>query len=466
MPIDRVPFYTNEQFATDDLTALERVVESALEDVVGFGLHSPLLQVPFGTTPSAALLGGLEAAASGGSLVIGPGALILSDTAPDNPSRSSRYLAFSEGGTVPMPTPVVDTWYIVTARPQLANDAPVQRRVWDVDNARWQNPSPSLVKRRRATMLFEVQTSAIAGQLGLVLPTGTVPLWGVFRPAGGGALGTPVDLRPQQARGGRSTGDNTGAHYRQNAWVYTPLTGLRLNCHAELDEHELHAHGTNLNPLDYKDPTSSAPADGEWWYLYLSPFKALGPLVAPRAAQAGSTDLAQQGLLVFSQIPPYARDSNYARRNSAAITAPLPFNGATIADADAILIATLKRVSGAWLSAQGDGDWTQLPTQPSTYVASSTMEFSFTPDAPLGARALSYEIGFAPDSTGLSTQIQIRDGATIFWRSFSTVDPDGTQGSKDMTGEFGIAALPAGQPLTVTGTVAKTWNLRIKGYRI
>lgn len=469
MPIDRVPFYEFEQYASDDLNVMEAAIENALEELAGFSLRPPGL-LPIGSgagfdnQPAAAVLGGLNGAVSGTNLQVSPGLLCttMTDT-PDNPSVCGAYLAFNHATvSVPIPSPVADTWYIVAGRPALVPDAAVPVTTFDPPNRKLVSPTPSKVKRQRSSMLFTVVVCT-GTDLSGSLPTNAVPLWGVFRPAGGGAInpGTQlVDLRPCKP----SARAKVGAALPQNQWQYFNSL-LSLNVHLQLDEVELYASSAQSQEFDpalLLDPTQTAPAANEWWYLYLARFRPLGELVVPRHAQPNLPGVSQQGLLILSKVAPFAGNTPDARLNSNALHAPAPFSQSPIAAGDAVCFGALRRNTGNtnWLRAQCDGDRVFLPVGPPDVVLTSTVSAPFTPDVPVGARVLEYEIG--KDTSGSAAALQILSGTDVLWRSFPVADSG--SGSSIPTGEFAFG-LAATVPLTLTSTSAATFTLRLRGYR-
>lgn len=470
MPIDRIPFFQDEQYVSADLNSLQRMAERYIEDVAAYAQRSSGLS-RVGSSPSndsdqpkVALVGGLTAFPSGAGLEVGPGMLLSTQvTAPDNPTLSGAYLCTNPAATVvALPTPVSDTWCVICARPQLGDDAPVARRKWNPGLDHWD--PVNLVKRQRSSILFDVVVSPFAGQLPFVYPTNAVPIWAVLRPAGGGAVldDHVIDLRPIRPLGGaRSDGIGTGVALGHSAWAFTAAGLLQLNVHVALDNTDLHAvtTGAGLDPLLFKNPSDPAPADGEWWYLYLARFPYLGPNCAPRHAQLGAALLAQQGLVVLSKVAPYAGDYGLARVNANDLHAPDPFSGAVIGSGHAALFGALKRVGSSWQPCQGDADRVTMLGFVSGTDHAATHVFNFDHGAPLGARAVTLEI----DSSAAATVYELDrpDGTvSLYYRNLPAVAERRT--------EVEVPLGPLGTSTTVRfrSTEDGTWTPKMRGYRI
>lgn len=477
MSLDRVPFTTNEQYRSEDLNAIQAVVERYQHDLAGFTARARALTqagaaAVTAVTP-AVLLGGLEAASDGdASLLIEPGALLMTNfPAEDGELPLSAYkVAINRAQVaVALPAPLTDTWYIVGGRPIVEDDPAVERRVWNPSTPGWE--LSNLVKRQRAAMTFEV-VAGTATELPVFMPENTVPLYAVFRAAGGGTLDDAthvIDLCPLPPRG--RLVDTGAAALVQNGWRMD--TELRCNVHADLAGLDLHFAGEALDPLDFVDPTDDAPADGEWWYLYLAPFPALGALCVPRHAQLGLGTVRQQGLLIFSKKPPYPADSmpggaGPPRTNSVALRAPDPFSGADIPEGSAICFGQLRRLAsvlGDWVRAYGHADYVGLLAP----AASPAVYFSFSAAAfdsrcPVGARFVDYLL---QGSTTESQAFELRDtdsDVTHYYTSLEIPDGDSLQASYS----FDASNIPIptnGQFLPVHAGAAVTWTAYLRGYR-
>lgn len=474
MPMDRVPFTLNEQFQSVDLTSMQRLAERYLEDVAAYA-QRPMGLEQIGNTPhndgpqpAIALVGGLGAYLTGGAtLEIATGMLLSTEVdSPDNPSLSGAYLCTNPASAlVALPTPVADTWCVICARPLLVNDAPVVRRVWNEALSRWDNTN--LVKRQRSTIAFDVVASAFAGQLPFVYPANAVPIWAVLRPAGGGPVleSHVIDLRPVRPLGGagsRGAGSiSCGVSLGHSAWSFTAAELLKLNVHLQHENLDLHAVTTaaGLDPMLFKNPDDAAPSAGEWWYLYLARFPQLGPYCAPRHAQLGAADLAQQGLLVLSKVVPRSGDFSLSRVNSLDIRAPDPF-AANIGAGQAALFGALKRSGSTWLPCQGDGDRVTLLGNISASAATgSVTSFTFDHEAPLGARAVTLQI----DSTAPATLYEIDrpDGTVSLY-----VRPAATAAEIRTEVEVPLGPLGNSTTLRLRSTLAGNWTHRMRSYRI
>lgn len=467
MPIDRVPFYTDEQFQSADLVTLQRNAERALEDITAY--RERPYDVPAvgdnaagGNQPAAAVLGGLFASVSGTLLQIYPGALVTTSVpSPDNPSSSGAYLAVNvERVDVSLPSPLGDAWYIVAGRPVLVNAPAEQRRVWDRPGRKWQDPSPNLVKLQTSKMVCDVVACPDPTQLSAPLPANAVPLYGVFRPAGGGAIDELVhlvDLRPFRAHYQSLA---PGAQYLRNDWTYVTGAGLELSVHVRLDEVDLIAETTGgpIDPLLCKDPSDPAPSVGEWWYLYLARHRPLGELCLPRHAQLNVDGLKQQGLLILSRVPP-TPPGTFDRHPSTGITAPLPFSTTETSVLDAVCFGALRYTGSAWAPCQCDqGRVTMLGNQTPTEHGVSVHNFNFDTGAPLGARAVLLQL----DSTAAATawEIDRPDGTvSLYYRNLPAV------AERRMVFEVPLAPLGPSTTLRFRSTTDGTWAHCTRGYR-
>jgi hypothetical protein len=470
MPIDRTPFYANEQFASADQTSVQRMMERYLEDVAGYAQRSIGLGMVGnspsndGAQPSIALVGGLAAYNNVAGLEIGPG-MILSTLvdSPDNPTLSGAYLCTNPTSTVvALPSPVSDTWTVICVRPALVDDAPLSRRVWNEALSRWD--ATNLVKRQRSKLIFDVVVSPFAGQLPFVYPANSVPIWAVLRPAGGGPVldAHVIDLRPVRPVGGARGDGGYGASVQlgHSDWSFTAANQLQLNVHLTLENMDLHAVSTfaGLDPLLFQNPSDAAPADGEWWYLYLARFPYLGPLCAPRHAQLAADGLNQQGLVILSKVRPFL---NYQlhRVNSGDLHAPDPFSSAVIGSGNAALFGALKRVGSSWAPCQGDGDRVSMLGLVSGTSHAATHSFTFDHGAPRGARAVTLEI----DSTAAATVYEIDrpDGTvSLYYRNLPAAAEART------LVEVPLGPLGDSVTLRLQSTLNGDWTPKMRGYRI
>lgn len=466
MSLDRVPFVTNEQYASADLNALQTIWERYQHDAGGFPCRARELTetgdlAVAAVVPPAVLLGGLEAASDGSTaLLIEPGALAVTSFPADpgeTPLSTYKLALNPTQASVTLPSPGADTWYIVGGRPVVEDDPVELRRVWNSSAPGFEDQN--LVKRQRAAMVFEV-VEGTATDLPLTMPTDTVPLYAVFRPAGGGAIDDAtqvIDLCPLPST---SRLANTGrAEIAHSTWRMT--TTLTINVHAFLDGLELHASVAGLDPLDVKNPDDADPvfADQQWWYLYLAPFSALGPLCCPRHAQFPAGALRQQGLLVFSKTAPAGPGS---RTNSAALTAPAPFSDAEIPIGGAICVAQLYWKQTAWIQAWALGDTVAL--QPVSGIGFTFSTVAFNARAPVGARFVDYLL---QASSSEDQALELRNTASTlahYYAALTIPDGDSTLVIVDLYAHT-IPIPENGQFLPVHSGTAVTWTASVLGYR-
>jgi hypothetical protein len=400
---DKVPFVLNEQYKSEDLNTLQDVAAAWADDAAAFPTATRFTSTPAAAIPADELypvvLGGLNASPSGGNVSIAPGVAVVPDLGAD-PNRpiSQEVLARNAAAiVVALPSPVTDTWYLITAAAVETSDAAVPRNRWVPANNAWESPVPSIVKRTRMALAFTVAAGSATQ-----IPTSVsrMPICAVFRPAGGGAVTTSqiVDLRPF-ADGGPKT---PAVVLQRNLWR-TNLFAASGSTLLAISSRVLGPDGTTmwveeagLDPIGaaIKDPSSGAAAAGQWWYLYLCPLPVGGSTrVFPRHAQAGLAG--QQGILVLSRALPNGRT------NSATVNLPAPFNNFPCAAGKAACIGALKRDSAntGWLGQACTGDLVRVAATTKTVapVGTATImtpggDVDATDVVPLNARACSYKV--------------------------------------------------------------------------
>jgi len=457
MPSDRVPYYLNEQFSSADLNAQQLALERTVEDLLGFSLWAPRLQ-PIGEPPASgeapaqgAVIGGLRATTSGGTLTVGPGALLSTGVAsPGSPPNHGGVCAAAVGGaSILVPAPVSDTWYLVSGRPALIDQAAVSR---NVRNGEAWVPTP-LVKLRQASLELIV-TAGTATDLPATSPATYTPLWGVFRPGGGGAIVSAtqvVDVRPFA---GPRRPSNNGAVILQNE--FSMRTGLTLNARVQLDELDLHAcTDTPFDPLLLLDTAAAAPATNQWAYLYLARWRGLSTLCAPRHAQAKIAGLSQQGLLILSTVPP-TPSGPHGRRNSAALRPPAPYSAGIVPEGDALALGALLKTASTWQPANCVQDRVYVPVYGGGIPDfTATGDFTFARH-PRGARSVHFYITRDDPYGGVTIQ---SPSGRLFYQSdeqaeHSTVD----------TGEFPID--PSETTLRLASAGSANWTVTLRSYRL
>jgi hypothetical protein len=401
--LDKVPFVLNEQYKSEDLNTLQDVGAAWTDDAAAFPTATRVTSTPAAAIPADELypvvLGGLNASPSGGNVSIAAGVAVVPDLGAD-PNRpiSQEVLARNAVATVVvLPSPVTDTWYLITAAAVETSDAAVPRNRWVPANNAWESPVPSIVKRTRMALAFTVAAGSATQ-----IPTSVsrMPICAVFRPAGGGAVTTSqiVDLRPF-ADGGPKT---PAVVLQRNLWR-TNLFAASGSTLLAISSRVLGPDGTTmwveeagLDPIGaaIKDPSSGAAAAGQWWYLYLCPLPVGGSTrVFPRHAQAGLAG--QQGILVLSRAAPNGRT------NVATVNLPAPFNNFPCAAGKAACIGALKRDSAntGWLGQACIGDLVRVAATTKTVapVGTATImtpggDVDATDVVPLNARACSYKV--------------------------------------------------------------------------
>jgi hypothetical protein len=401
--LDKVPFVLNEQYKSEDLNTLQDVAAAWADDAAAFPTATRFTSTPAAAIPADELypvvLGGLNASPSGGNVSIAPGVAVVPDLGAD-PNRpiSQEVLARNAAAiVVALPSPVTDTWYLITAAAVETSDAAVPRNRWVPANNAWESPVPSIVKRTRMALAFTVAAGSATQ-----IPTSVsrMPICAVFRPAGGGAVTTSqiVDLRPF-ADGGPKT---PAVVLQRNLWR-TNLFAASGSTLLAISSRVLGPDGTTmwveeagLDPIGaaIKDPSSGAAAAGQWWYLYLCPLPVGGSTrVFPRHAQAGLAG--QQGILVLSRAAPNGRT------NVATVNLPAPFNNFPCAAGKAACIGALKRDSAntGWLGQACIGDLVRVAATTKTVapVGTATImtpggDVDATDVVPLNARACSYKV--------------------------------------------------------------------------
>jgi hypothetical protein len=401
--LDKVPFVLNEQYKSEDLNTLQDVAAAWADDAAAFPTATRFTSTPAAAIPADELypvvLGGLNASPSGGNVSIAPGVAVVPDLGAD-PNRpiSQEVLARNAAAiVVALPSPVTDTWYLITAAAVETSDAAVPRNRWVPANNAWESPVPSIVKRTRMALAFTVAAGSATQ-----IPTSVsrMPICAVFRPAGGGAVTTSqiVDLRPF-ADGGPKT---PAVVLQRNLWR-TDLFAASGSTLLAISSRVIGPDGTTmwveeagLDPIGaaIKDPSSGAAAAGQWWYLYLCPLPVGGSTrVFPRHAQAGLAG--QQGILVLSRAAPNGRT------NVATVNLPAPFNNFPCAAGKAACIGALKRDSAntGWLGQACIGDLVRVAATTKTVapVGTATImtpggDVDATDVVPLNARACSYKV--------------------------------------------------------------------------
>lgn len=450
MSQDTVPFSRNERYASDDLNELQRLAARLPQDVAAAPIEPVLLTTGSASTAPvpvvSAVLSGLEVAPSGADLVIAPGLVAYQPAPAEDPDGPVRGIYLAENQkpvNYTLPASGSDTWLLVSGTPTLVDDPEAIRGVWS-DSAR-KFEDTLVVKRKRSALTLSHQAGTPPN---LPATAGAVPLYGVFRPAAGGTIDPTqiVDLRPFPVE--RRIRNTSAVELVQNQWrtdavMYYASTKLRLNAHVRLDGQDLHAVTlADVDPLTFKSPADPAPADLEWWYLYLAPWilDVGGRYVFthPRHAYA---NVAHQGLLIFTKTPPFAGDATAGppRTNSASITPPAPFSAAPVPSGFAACIAQLKRrgASSSWYGARGEGAGVELYAPITDAPPSMTNGYGLQHDglglatnrswAPAGAREIDLRI--APynntnqDAFRFAVVSQIPGGATEFYYPTHTVNP-------------------------------------------
>ncbi len=400
--LDKVPFVLNEQYVSDDLNTLQDVIDAWIDDAAAFSTFNRATAAIASAIPvdeqNPVVLGGLGATPSANDISIAPGIAVVPDlgAAPNRPLSQEALARNAAATVVTMPSPVTDTWYLVTAAVVQTSDAAVPRNRWVPANQAWESPVPSIVKRTRFALAFTVSAGSATN-----IPTSAskMPICAVFRPAGGGAVANShiVDMRPFAAAG---TQTGTVAFLR-NLWstdlFAAGATTLGISSRVLApDGTHLWVEATGIDPIAaaYVDPSSGATGAGQWWHMYLCP-TAVGSStrVQPRHAQPGLSS--QQGIFVLSRAAPFGRTNN------ATVNLPAPFNNFACAAGRAACIGALKRDSSnaGWLGQSCTDDLVRVAAINNTVAPAGTSTI-MTPggnvDASdvvaLNARACSYKV--------------------------------------------------------------------------
>lgn len=368
--LDRVPFYLNEQYRSEDLNILQDVIDAWIDDASAFEQYARATSAIASAIPAdennPVVLGGCAPIVSGGGLSITAGVVLHLDNGAVGPDRplSQRCVARNPSTVaITLPSPVADTWYTVTARVAEPSDAAVQRNVWEPSTQQW--IPTNLVKRTRQIINFELDAGTPTQLPGIA---NQMVICAIFRPAGGGAVTASqiIDLRPYSPV---SKMKDQRAQFLHNIWATNAFgTSTTIAFDSTVlgpDGHLMWARAAaGINPLAaaYVDPTAGATSANGWWHLYLCPSPVAASLrIFPRHAQTGIDS--QQGLLVLSKIAPGS-----TRLNSADITLPAPFGSYPAVAGRAVCIGSLKRNSGdsGWRGASCHGDMVSVAEQFST----------------------------------------------------------------------------------------------------
>lgn len=454
---DRTIINTDERFASGDANQLQDLAARQVSEALG------RLGAPFdGGTAQGCPGVSLRPSNSGGSLAINAGVLVQQrpgGVGAPGTNDSETLLGIYDGGTITLPTPGVDTWYLIEAQVVENTDPNIGVDIFDSGTQTFVNtPSP---KRTRFQVNLQLQAGTATDLPGSVTANWE-PIGGLFRPGGGGAL-TDDDVIDLRERVPAERTRTALGRFESNAWTMDELTGIDSTQNISVHSMVTHPRGRNyfrpapgtlldfFDPLDalVLDPTAPAVAASDWRYLYLASWPIGGRDVAPRnfyRMKLGTASVIDhEGLFIVTDVAPR---SDGSRMNSAQIDCPAPFNAVAIPADSACCIGMIRRDSALaqWEPVFCEGNYVTFDGGQNVST-SFQLAFGALPqgptaaaDIPGGAHAVDIRIspssatGTAATVTGTSVGTQgvnvakelripgswLGDG---FMRHFPTLDP-------------------------------------------
>lgn len=384
---DRINIAVRERPLSTDINNLQAIIDRTVMNLMryGLGFHGVGVQTDY---PLNHVVGGLLASPSGSDISISPGVLVQdSAVLPPTPGTydsTYRIGTLFAAETIVMPSPGVETYYLIEAQMLDAVSSSVSRDVL--------NPGTGVFV---PTSIPKVYTSGVTFQLltggaNAPLPSGGdwIPIAIIRRPGGGGpvvAATDIIDARPiADWRQRPAFPDRLGCRI-----VTTPVPSDFVVLMSDYDGafgRRMYLNNGGGAPYGSLDPTaasvlspSTVIAASTKYYLYLASWsaQAINPRYTP------GTVYAQEGVLVLSSVTP----DEYTRTNSASIALPAPFavGGYAAAAGTAYYLGTLIRNSldTGWVpSTQIDGN-VMLGADVGGFIA--PFATSFAP--PVGAAA-------------------------------------------------------------------------------
>lgn len=297
------------------------------------GVELPINSYPAGLVPSIA--------PSGVDIQIGPG-ILLQDSLTLSPVPTTldsqfRFGSNSASSVVLMPSPVVETFYLIEAQvaPVVVDTA--SRDILDPGTG---NFVPTLVTKE---IDYQVQFQLLTGGADAPAPSGGdwVPLCIVRRPAGGGPIVATdiIDVRTITDHGGPRPNAPLLRRCTVRSGSFPGAANNQHEVRAEIDgPFGVRKRDDLITFTDFGDASVLSPATvfaaDTWFYAYLCGWSA--GLLNPSPA---ATALRQTvGVFVVSDVAPDA-----FRRNSAPITLPSPYNLTTAPATTAYCVGAFRR---------------------------------------------------------------------------------------------------------------------------
>ena len=342
---DSIVINVRERPLSSDINNLQSLAARTLMNLMrGLGgakfLGVPGLELPVNSYP-AGLIPGI--APSGVDIQIGPGILLQDSTtlapAPTALDSTTRYGANPAPVVVLMPSPGVETFYLIEAQVTPVTVSTASRDILDPVSG---NFVPTLVTKE---VDYQVQFQLLTGGADAPVPTGGewVPLCIVRRPAGGGAIVASdiIDVRKlSDFSGPRSPVPvMRRCTIRSNSLPDTPSNDHEIN--AEIDgpfgvrSYDDLIAFTDLGSASVLAPATAFAAD-TWYYAYLAGWSSFGISPSPAVSPLRQ----KTGVLVVSGVAP-----DRFRRNGAPIPLPPPYGTSPQPATTAYCIGAFRRNS-------------------------------------------------------------------------------------------------------------------------
>lgn len=371
---------TRERPLSTDINDAQTLIARDLLDVfqrmfspsVWLGNSSP------SEAPSHAVLGGLTVTGDGNNVQVASGALLqYSSTIVPTPGTydsSYRLGVLRAAVTVTTPSPVTDTWYLLTARMKEVVVETGSRDIMNATTGIFEAATVNKKAERQLEFRFEAGT---ATNFPLPSDSDWKAIAGVFRPAGGGAVSFThlYDLRlllqPKPVYAGGPSGNakswpgglhrrsySTGKFTSSGTQAATKFAAFDVDGELFGQKIWLHGHRGTLQELvpmtaATQDPSAqpSAAAAGTWYYMYVATFAGIAPVgQAFNWDDSGvvTLDLGKddaRGIFVETTVAP-VRSFDGAQGgmvNGASIHLPAPWNAHVVTAGCAILVGAFRR---------------------------------------------------------------------------------------------------------------------------
>lgn len=385
---------TRERPLSSDINDLQSLISRDVLDALQY-LFSPGAWIGGGSVsaeaPSHAVLGGLTVSGDGNNVQVASGALLQysSTIVPTPGTYDSRYRlgVLRAATTVTTPSPVSDTWYLLTARMKEVVVETVSRDILNATTGIFEATTVPKKRERQLEFRFEAGTST-----NFPLPSDADwrVIAGVFRPAGGGAVSGAhlydmrLLLQPKSAYSGGPGGNakswpgslrrrsySTGKFSSSGTQAATKFSTFDVDGELLGQKIWLHGHRGTLQELvamtsATQDPSAqpSAAAAGAWYYMYVTTFAGVAPVgqafnwddsgVVTR--DFGRDDA--RGVFVESTVAP-VRSFDGAQGgmvNGGSLHLPAPFNAHVVLAGEAILVGAFRRSqANGFTPANADG---------------------------------------------------------------------------------------------------------------